>query len=190
MHVHEQAVLSAVTETRLALIHERPDMLEAEFRRRFGGLVPSGVESLQVALEPYIERWLRLADAGVLARESLEAMFERVEQTFRQWEIQVWHGEPPAELLIGDVPCITVRYADANTKAIPNVAIGDASTVLMPISKNCVISIAMSPSGETMHRETVQTINDLQVMSAFGFVYYRPGSPIRQYLNDAHPARA
>ncbi|WP_233149615.1 DUF4238 domain-containing protein [Kineosporia sp. A_224] len=188
MQIHDEAVTEAARQVRRNTVHERRELLEAEFSRRFGGLLPGGDEGLRTVMDPYIEKWLSLADRGVIARESLESMFERIQDAVSQWAIQVWHAAPSEEFLIGDVPCVTVRYVDGDTKVVPNIALGDASTLLMPIARDCVISVAMEQSEDVMDPQAVRTMNELQLLSAREFVYYRPGSQLGPWLSRTRPS--
>lgn len=63
-------------------------------------------------------------------------------------------------------------------------AIGDAHTVAMPISRDCLLALAPEASDGFLVEETVDLFNMLQMSSAFDYVYYRPGSRLAQWTQN------
>jgi hypothetical protein len=133
-------------------------------------------------VEPYVEKWLELGEKGVIARASMEFMFHRVRATFAPLQLQIRRPPSGKEFLISDSPCFTLRYRDSGRLVEPHVAIGDAHTVAMPVSRDCLLALAPEASDDLLDDGNVDLFNTLQMSSAFDHVYYRPGSNLAQWI--------
>ena len=72
-------------------------------------------------------------------------------------------------------------------------AIGDSHTVAMPIAKDCYLALGEDAKDDVLLSSNVRLFNELQMDSAFGHLYYRPGSSIASsvdafFLNPARRA--
>jgi hypothetical protein len=155
----------------------RESLIDA-YIAKHGGLLPAGRESLGTLVDPVIEDWQRLDTSGVMARADIEFMFHRVRETFASVNVEVLHASVGEEFIISDSPCFTLRYSDDRTRVTPHVAIGDSHTVTMPISRDCYLALGENERDEVLIDDTVRLLNELQMHSAFGHLYYRPGSKI------------
>jgi hypothetical protein len=184
MDAHEEAVAASVSGFGARAVDRHTDVFIREFKRRHGGLLPGGRASLEAMVEPYVAKWLELSEKGVIARVSIESMFHRVRATFAPLHLQIWRPPSGKEFLISDSPCLTLRYRDNGRLVEPHVAIGDAHTVAMPVSRDCLLALAPEASDDLLNQENVDLFNTLQMSSAFEHVYYRPDSDLAQWIQE------
>jgi len=135
LEMHQSIIAKSTENVREEVMHSGRAVLESEFKRRYG-LHPAGPEALALILDEPISKWLELDKRGALPRASIEAMFRRVREAFRTQAIEVWHVPLGCELLISDSPAVTIRYLAGNTSVEPNVAIGDAHCVALPLARD------------------------------------------------------
>jgi hypothetical protein len=150
---------------------------------KHSGLLPGGRESLGTLIDPVIDNWQQLDSSGLMARADIEFMFRRVRDTFAPVDVQIWHAPAGEEFLISDSPCLTLRYSEDRTKVESHVAIGDSHAVAMPIAKDCYLALGDSPRDDVFVSSNVTLFNQLQMSSAFGYLYYRPGSNIPRSID-------
>ena len=183
MMAHAKAVDMALAGFKDFAIDKWRERLIEAFVAKHGGILPAGRESLGVLVDPVIENWTRLDASGLLARADIEFMFHRVRETFANVNVQVWHAPAGAELLISDSPCLTLRYDASRTRVEPHVAIGDSHTVVMAIAKDCYLALGEDEQDDVLTSNNVQLFNELQMRSAFGYLYYHPGSNLGSSIN-------
>ena len=112
----------------------------------------------------------------------MEAMFRRVRAAFRRQAIEVWHVPIGYELLISDSPAFTFQYLNGNTSVVPNVAIGDSHGVALPVARNCLVVIRPKAKDDELLPGQVSLFNELQVTISHRYVYYRPGSGLKAFV--------
>lgn len=183
MAIHDASVTESAEEVRRDTLRTRTDLLRKEFRQRYG-LIPAGSESLEIIVNRPIDEWLDLNAQGALARVSMENLFERIARSFDPLGLEVWHVEPPDELLISDSPAYTIRYSNSNTVVTPNVALGDSHGTMLPIATDCIIAIGPNDKDDHLPPETAELHNRLQVITADEYVYYRPTRDLRAFVES------
>jgi hypothetical protein len=189
LEINRAAVAQSIENVRRTAPVARRALFEAEFRRRHG-LVPAGVGALATLLEGPLTKWQSLDERGVIARASIETMFRRVREALRLQEVEVWHVPPGHELLISDSPAIPFRYSSNHTRIQTNVAVGDASGIALPLARDCLAVIGPKPKDEELLPSTVELVNQLQVEGAHRYVYYRPGSHLKTFVQVTIPPAA
>jgi hypothetical protein len=189
LEINRAAVAQSIENVRQTAPVARRALLEAEFQRRHG-LVPAGPEALAALLEGPLVKWRSLNERGVIARASIEAMFRRVRDALRPQKVEVWHVPPGHELLISDSPAIPFRYSTDHTRIQTNVAIGDATGIALPLARDCLAAIGAKPKNEELPPSTVELFNQLQVEGAHRYVYYRPGSHLKAFVQATIPPAA
>jgi Protein of unknown function (DUF4238) len=181
LQVHRASVAQSIENVRRTAPHSRREMLQAEFKRRYG-LVAAGNETLATVMEEPISKWRALDTRGALSRVSMEAMFRRVRATLRPLAVEVWHVPPGHELLISDSPALTFRYSTDNTSIQLNVAIGDSHTIALPLARDCLVAIGPKPRDDELLPDQVSFFNRLQIAVAHRHVYYRPRSELKTFV--------
>jgi Protein of unknown function (DUF4238) len=184
LEVNRAAVARTIENVRRTAPVARRELLEVEFQRRHG-LVAAGPEALATLLEGPFAQWRSLDERGVIARAGIEAMFRRVRDTLRPLEVEVWHVPPGHELLISDSPAITFRYSDDHTRIQANVAVGDASGIVLPLARDCLAVIGPHARDEELLPGNVELFNRLQVQEACQYVYYHPGGRLKALVQAA-----
>ena len=181
LEIHRASVAQSIEDVRREAVHSRRALLQAEFYRRHG-LLAAGPEALGTLLDEPISKWRSLDTRGATVRTSMEAMFRRVRAAFRRQAIEVWHVPIGYELLISDSPAFTFQYLDGNTSVVPNVAIGDSHGVALPVARNCLVVIGPEAKDDELLPDQVSLFNELQVTISHRYVYYRPGSRLKAFI--------
>jgi hypothetical protein len=187
--VHRASVALSIENTRQTALISRRGILEAEFQR-LHGLVPAGTEALAAVLEEPISRWRALDEEGVIMRARMEETFHRVRETLRPHEVEFWHVPPGSELLISDSPAVSFRYSEDHATVELNVAIGDASGIVLPLARDCLAVIGPKAKNEMLLPGMAALFNQLQVEVAHRHVYYRPGSQLQTFVQEHLPVKA
>jgi Protein of unknown function (DUF4238) len=162
-------------------------MLSAEFRRRYG-LEPAGTESLELVLRQPFQTWQEFERTGALLRVSLEQNFYRVRSALEELAVQVLHIPVDKELIISDAPAFTFAYNSDGTMAI-RMAIGDSHGIFLPITSKCFVAIRSESKDEELLPGLVDNLNRIQVQLAERQVYYRPGSPVKRFVEACRDGR-
>jgi hypothetical protein len=183
LQVHRSAVPAAVDQVRNEVLATRRPLLIREFQRRYG-LYPAGTDALGFLVDEAMSGWLDLEAIGALPRVSMEFMFERIRTVLRGLAIEVWHVPSGCELLISDSPAITFRYRSNNTLIEPNIALGDAHGVALPLAGDCLVAIGPAAKDEELVPDQVRLWNELQVRSGHEYAYYRPGSGLGSFVSS------
>ena len=86
------------------------------------------------------------------------------------------------EFLIGDTPSVTLGRA--GTQLSWGMALGDARTVVLPISPRSMI--ALGPVNREIHipRHTVDLMNLVQTLATERHLFFRPGSQLGRYTSS------
>ena len=181
LEIHRASVTHSIENVRQEALHSRRALLQAEFRRRYG-LLAAGPEALGMLLDEPISKWRSLDTRGVTVRTSMESMFRRVRAALRRQAVEVWHVPIGYELLISDSPAFTFRYLDGNTSVLPNVAIGDSHGIALPVARDCLVVIGPEAKDDELLPGQVSLFNELQVTVSHQYVYYRPGSGLKIFV--------
>lgn len=180
--MHRAAVAWAAEHIKQQTILRRPELLRAEFRRRHYGLEPGGPEALASVLDEPIAKWLDLDRRGALVRAGIEGMFRRVREAVRSQPVEVCHVPAGRQLLISDSPAVPCRLSAGTV--IPRVAVAEADVIIMPLAMDCMVLVGpLATDGDSqMTPDQVSLINTLQVSTAYGHVYYHPGSNLGAFV--------
>lgn len=181
LEMHRSIIAKSTEDVRRRVMHSRKLVLQAEFRRRYG-LEAGGPEALATVLDDPVSRWQELEKRGALVRASMEAMFRRVRETVRAQAVEVWHVPRGYELLISDSPAVTFRYLAGNTSIEPNVAIGDADSIALPLARDCLVAIGPAAKDSELSPDQVSFFNRLQIEIGYRHVYYQPGSSLKTFV--------
>ena len=119
---------------------------------------------------------------GQTARVSMEQMFDRVRETLRPLPLEVWHAPLGHEFLISDSPAFTFKYSADQTTIFHNMAIGDSQGIALPLARDCMVAIGAEEKDEVLGVDPLHLFNKLQVLVAHRWVYYRPNSSMKQFV--------
>lgn len=178
--MHERSFIEAVHDLRKEMLENKQAMLSAEFRRRYG-LEPAGAEAFELVLHQPFQTWQEYERTGALLRVSLEQNFYRVRSALEELAVEVLHVPAAKELIISDAPAFTFRY-DSNGTMATRMAVGDSHGIALPITSKCLVAIGPEPKDEELSLEMVDSLNHIQVQLAERQVYYKPGSPVKRFV--------
>lgn len=179
--MHRAIVAQSIENVRREAVHSRRALLQAEFYRRTG-LLAAGPEALGTLLDEPISKWRALDTRGATVRASMEAMFRRVRAVLRPQAVEVWHVPTGYALLISDSPAFTFRYLNGHTSVMPNVAIGDSHGIALPVAGDCLVVTGPKAKDDELLPDQVSLFNQLQVTISHRYVYYRPGSGLKTFI--------
>jgi hypothetical protein len=178
--IHESSFVEAVHAVRKEMLENDRTMLSEEFRRRYS-LEPAGAEALELVLRQPFQKWQEFEQSGVLLRVSLERSFYRVCATLEGAAVQVLHVPAGKELIISDAPAFTFAYNPDGTMAT-RMAIGNSHGIALPVTSKCLVAIGSEPKDEELLPGLVDNLNRIQIELAERQVYYKPGSPIKRFV--------
>lgn len=175
LETHVRAYATAEDDVRAEMLRTRPQLLANVFRQRTG-LEPAGVGALESVMEPTFEAWRQIEATGALARATIEDAFERVRDGIRSVPLQIGHTSVGRTLLISDAPAVTLRIEPSSRTFTIDMALGDANTLVLPLTPRCVAALGDHDDEATLPPDTVQMLNEAQLLGARQYVYYAPGS--------------
>lgn len=156
------------------LVERFPEALRREALRQTG-LHLAGADALNAFAERLVEQSEVTQDfgSGALFRTSIESMFHKVRAKSANWHLEILRPES-GQFLIGDNPALTVRRD--TTPWLCNMAIGDAHSIVLPISPRHLLALGRQNIAGTIPRASVNQLNTVQVLAADRYVYMHPRS--------------
>ena len=161
-----------------------PVILRGHYEDRTG-LIAVGNEALEIErahLVSEVER--RLGQGGEAFTDNLEEHLEQVRVYFtdRTFEIGVARE---GELLIGDVPALTVDHERRAVGFLQGVPLDQADSLVFPLTPTLVFAGGGEPAYRDLTRASVDNVNRVQVAGALRRVYFRPGSGLERFALDS-----
>lgn len=161
------------------------DVLDALFLSRHGLYGPAGcARTREIAFDALVQRTDDDFRSGALLRTRIQMLFEDAKAWLARpnYEIEIIK---PAEgnFLIGDVPALSLGL-DGGIGVLGGVAIGDAYTIIMPISPQRVLAIGPKPAVGTMPKADVDRLNRYQVLGAIEHVFAHPDSNLAEFVRS------
>ncbi|MFD5557779.1 DUF4238 domain-containing protein [Streptomyces sp. NPDC127068] len=172
--VYANAFETVRVKVRKDVVERFPEPLRREALRQTGLHLAS-----EGALHAFAERLVEQSEitqdfgTGALFRTSLESMFNRVRAMASNWQLEVLTPEN-GQFLIGDNPAVTVR-TDTRPWSY-NMAIGDAHSIVLPITPRHLLALGRRNIVGTIPRALLDQINIVQIRAADRYVYMRPRS--------------
>ncbi|MFJ1958244.1 DUF4238 domain-containing protein [Streptomyces microflavus] len=173
-NVYTNAFETVRVKVRSEVVGRFPEPLRHEAFRQTG-LHLTGERALHAFAERLVEQSETTRDfgTGALFRTSIEHMFNKVRAMASNWHLEVLTPES-GQFLVGDNPAVTVR-TDTRPWAY-NMAIGDAHSVVLPITPRHLLALGTKNIVSTIPRDLMDQINTVQVLAADRYVYMHPGS--------------
>lgn len=172
--VYTNAFETVRVKVRREVVGRFPDPLRREALRQTGLHLAS-----EGALNAFAGRLVEQSEVtqgfgtGALFRTSIESMFNRVRATASNWRLEVLTPEN-GQFLIGDNPAVTVR-TDTRPWSY-NMAIGDAHSIVLPITPRHLLALGRNNIVSTIPRALMDQINIVQIRAADCYVYMHPRS--------------
>ena len=161
---------------RLRALVDSPEVQDAVFEH-LTGLEPAGADARAHARAQVVERLNRRLGAGGEAfRDLLVENVGRFMRDFANHDVEI--GVSDAELLIGDVPALTVDHASRSVGFLAGVTLQSADTLFMPLGPHHVAALGGRGGYRTLPASAAETVNHLQLISAYRKTYMLPASPL------------
>lgn len=120
---------------------------------------------------------------GSHTRVMIEHTFDSAKRLMSGHAVQIWRTPPGAELLISDSPAFTMRYSADRRVVRPNVAIGDAHAIVMPLGRTTLACTGPKKKRAILTTEQVDFFNSTLIRNADRFVYYHPESQLKSFVS-------
>lgn len=178
--LHQRLFPFVYQERQRYLLNEGRTLLQAAVLEQTG-LFIDGREGLALHAERLLKPMATAYETGALFRVRIEASFARARDLLEDRCVQILtpqHGE----FLIGDTPAVTMRRD--GPRISHSMALGDAHSVILPISPRYVLSTGPHPAYLPVPHAQVDELNTLQIRTARRYIYTRPGSPLRPFITQ------
>jgi hypothetical protein len=176
--VHKWAWQMAKAANRQELL-DQPELLETLFRAQVG-LHAAGLEALELAAETSHASTQELVDSGAMFRARIEYIYAKTRDMIDSSGIQIakpTHGE----FLIGDILAVTVKKGLPGVGVLGGVALGEATTVLLPLGRYCCAALSRTDEIIRLDYDAVQIVNKKQLQAAYQYIYFHPASGLEQF---------
>lgn len=162
--------------TLVALINE-PEVQDAFFEHETG-LKSAGPEARALARARLVENFDRqFGPGGEAFREVLTENLDRFTQEYAEHTVEI--GVSSSELLIGDVPALTVDHSTHTVGFLAGATLDSADTLFMPVGPRHVAALGGQGGYQTLAEATTSKLNHLQLISAQRKAYAVPGSTLQ-----------
>lgn len=131
-------------------------------------------------------RWI--FNSGTYFRFRVVYLFHAALGLIAQKKVQVLRAPTGSEFLISDAPVITADAGGNRRGARNNIAIGNADSVLMPLSPRVTIALDNLPGDFSVDAAYVRQLNTWQLEAAMHHVFLHPGSSLMSWVEVMRPA--
>ena len=139
-------------------------------------------------LDEVMQPSLDMAASGQLFRVRVEITYRQARAWISGSALEILSPDD-SEFLIGDVPALTIRRGCPQPGVAAGIALGDASTVIMPLGPRHLAALARTSLTAQLTPEQVAAANSYQVKGAAEYVWLqrprelRPLTPAVGYLS-------
>ncbi|MGZ3142517.1 DUF4238 domain-containing protein [Lentzea chajnantorensis] len=162
-------------------LREQYRALRCEYLKRHGH-EPSPADLIRFTEKLITEQAEERFD-GSHTRVMIEHTFNSAKRLLSNHAVQIWRTPPNTELLISDSPAFTMQYSADRRITRTKVAIGDAHTVVMPLSRTTLACTGLKKKRSVLTTEQVDFFNATLIRDADRFVYYHPDSGLRAFVS-------
>jgi hypothetical protein len=160
--------------------------VEQAFYRRYG-LYPAGPQARDLIFDEMTAATTKLIEGGAYLRERVEELFLRTRAALRQRRLLIAVVEA-GELLIGDVPALTVRLGHEAAGVLAGIGLMTADTTVLPLGPRHLAAIGPTDTYCRLSTDETNYFNRLQINAATDHVYFRPGSGLETIVRAARTA--
>jgi hypothetical protein len=148
-------------------------------------LHPGGDQGRAAFVDGLMEPYSTAAENGALFRASVEVLFAQARMLLSRFGgVEILQPEE-GEFLIGDVPALTVRHDQLTVGVKSGIALGDASSVILPLGSHHLAALGPTDQIGTVSKRTVDRLNTMQVQGVHKYVYFRPESQLEETVHAA-----
>lgn len=181
MQVHTDSTKLTPIRVLEKALREQYSALQREYIKRHGH-APSPADLIHFAGKLVTEQAEERFD-GSHTRVMIEHTFDSAKRMMSGHAVQIWRTPPGAELLISDSPAFTMRYSADRRTVRPNVAIGDAHAIVMPLGRTTLACTGPKKKRAILTAEQVDFFNSTLIQNADRFVYYHPESQLKSFIS-------
>jgi len=155
---------------------------------RFGFEVTDLVVARERLEEVMAREFDSRTESGVYFRLRIPDYLQKAREFFTKSGLQILRpASGDCEYLIGDNPLITPDLTRTQLGVLDGLPIGNASTVIMPLSPRISVALAKSNSEEFVNDQIVREMNRFQLQKAKRSVFFRPGSRLETSMASEEP---
>ena len=180
--VHFRTFVQVYAASRALWMTDWRPRLEAAFYQA-KGFYAAGDQALGRFLDEVMQPSLDMAASGQLFRVRVEEIYRQARAWISGSALEILSPDD-SEFLIGDVPALTIRRGCPQPGVAAGIALGDASTVIMPLGPRHLAALARTSLTAQLTPEQVAAANSYQVKGAAEYVWLRPGSGLEEFVRS------
>jgi hypothetical protein len=165
-----------------------PAALTAAYHDRTG-LVVVGPDGMNAAAEALLEPFDQVMESGVVLRAGIEDVFANAREIVANYLLAIAIASGADELLIGDTPALPVIHSLPGVEPVDGLPMEGANSIVLPLGPHHLALLSRSSGYHTLATEWVRAFNQLQVLAAEKFVYFRPGSSLDSFIRSTRASR-
>lgn len=131
-------------------------------------------------------RWI--FNSGTYFRFRVVYLFHAALDLIAPMKVQVLRAPPGSEFLISDAPVITADASSNRRGVRDNIAIGNADSVLMPLSPHVTVALDNLAGDFPVDAAYVRKLNTWQLEAAKHHVFLHPSSSLMSWVEVMRPA--
>lgn len=186
LQVHDQTWEVGLASAQLGYLADKETMVEL-YRLKNGQDAVSEEEAAGVISRELVGSLRHLYETGFIFRFRVTELFEQARDYARNAALEIGFLHADDELLIGDVPSLTVARNGATAGVLGGVPFAQAGTVVMPLGPHRVASLGRQRAWRLIPRDFVGRLNALQVAHAQREVFMRPDSGLDSWVKARAP---
>ncbi|MFD6921853.1 DUF4238 domain-containing protein [Streptomyces sp. NPDC059944] len=152
--------------------------------REHFGWFPSSDQELRIMANELISGMAGQMDRGVYFRVTVVERFQRFSRMLASEPVTL-RRPASGELLIGDVPALTLREGHPGTGPRDGLGLENCDELVLPLSPSLLAVLGAGHGYATMEAHEVDRYNAAQVRAAADYVYLRPGSGLEIFARNA-----
>lgn len=181
-------LFTTTIETRKAAMLRQREALDRLYEAKTGDSTGLKDDKAREAfVDEFHNRLLWIFNSGTYFRFRVVYLFHAALALIAPKKLQVLRAPTGSEFVISDAPVIT-SDATGNRRGVRNgVAIGNAASVLMPVSPSVTIALDDVARDFTVTAAYVRTVNTWQLEAAKHHVFLLPGSSLMSWVEATRP---
>lgn len=178
--VHEAVWAEALAQTKADLL-EHPTRLRELASQKYG---KAWVDShdLTIIVDDLVADAVRLHDTDVLFQARLEDLLAKGQQSVASQHLEISESVG-SDFLLGDSPAVAFQAG----KLWPRVALLEAGTVVLPLSRSKVASLGPTHVWQRVDATVVERLNAIEIQQANRQVYFHPLSNFDAFIRQIRP---
>ena len=178
--IHETVWDEALAQTKSDLL-KHPERLRELARQRFGAGWDDS-QGLTPIVDDLVAGAVKLHDTEVLFQARLEDLFRKGQDIVASRHLEISESVS-ADFILGDSPAVAFQAGHL----WPRVALLDAGTVALPLSRTKVASLGPADVWQRVDNTVVERLNVIEIQQANRQVYFHPLSNLDAFIRRTRP---